>query len=189
MTGKVYFILASTFFMGMFAGAYLYVTAFAPSYDAGVSASENIDEDTLVIEGQMYGGCARRDLCASFRLIDGRKYHYLPYPTAEVQTGTLPSALAFEVREITQEDVLLENAQRIQSGSCNSYVDGADFSYTVSKDSEEYELDTCTTAFAYDDASQTIWSDVWLAMENPGAVEEAGALLDFNLLRFIIGRF
>lgn len=173
MTSRTYFILASTFFMGMLSGAYLYVTVFAPAYDqTGVEVS--YDDDAFVIEAQMYGGCVRSGLCASFQLIDGRRYEYLSHTQAEKENGTLPARLGRELRDAFSVAVLQENAQSISPQSCSSYVDGVDYVYRIMREKERYELDTCSTALAYNETLQELLLEAWYVMENP----EAAASVD-----------
>jgi hypothetical protein len=143
------------------------VFAFAPSYDGGISSNEDIDEDALVIEGKMYGACEVDGVCASFRLVNGKSYNYLSSVRADVETGRLSSSIRVLLnRELTLE-VLEENAQRVVLKSCASEEGGIDYNYVVTREGETYELDTCSTTFAYNEDLQERFFDVWFALENP----------------------
>lgn len=175
MTGRMYFLFGSTFLIGMLSGAYLYVTAFAPDYEAGISTGEDIDEEVLVIEGEMYGGCSEMNACATFRLVDGKNFDFISSGDAEIAKGKLSSSRRAALLETLDFDVLEENSRTIQNNSCEAYVDGIDYSYTVWLEGETYELDTCSTALAYNQTLQEALLDIWYVMENPDGDESDGA--------------
>lgn len=187
MTGREYFILGSTFFMGMFAGAYLYVSVFAPSYDAGIQTGENITAETFVIDGEMYGGCSRLDACGSFRLINGREYSFIPQSGAAIEKGKIPSKLRAALLEALDLQTLELDARPVSLDSCSAYIDGNDYTYEVSKDEETYVLDTCQSAFAYNTEVQELFLEIWYVMENPSTVENEQ--FEFNPLDIFWERF
>jgi hypothetical protein len=166
MTGKDMVITISTFLMGMFAGAYFYVSVFAPSYE-GVIASDIEDADAFIIEGAMYGSCEEDDTCASFQLVEGREYRYMPYADAEVQTGKLSTGFRPALKSAFTEEMLSHLSRRGAEVACGSTQGGVDFSYSVSRGGNTYELDTCSTLLASDDASEKLLLDVWQAFEDP----------------------
>ena len=173
MTGRMYFLFGSTLLIGMLSGAYLYVTAFAPDYAAGISTGEDIDEEVLVIEGEMYGGCSEMDSCATFRLVDGKNYDFISSSDAEIAKGKLSSSRRTTLLQILDHDVLEKNSQMFENNSCDAYVDGIDYTYTVWLDGKTYELDTCTTALANNTTLQEVLLDIWYAMENPDEGESS----------------
>jgi hypothetical protein len=167
MTGRMYFLFGSTFLIGMLSGAYLYVTAFAPDYAAGINTGEDISEEVLVIEGEMYGGCSEMDACATFRLVDGKNYDFISSGDAEIKKGKLSSSRRTSLLEILDHELLELNSQPVQNDSCDAYVDGIDYSYTVWLEGETYDLDTCSTALANNQTLQEVFLDIWYVMENP----------------------
>jgi hypothetical protein len=175
--------------MGMCAGAYLYVTAFAPTYENGIDISENIAQDALVIEGEMYGGCSEMGACASFRLIDAKSYKYLAHSEAELRSGRLPSIVRDQLLDALSPATLMSNAQNVSSGVCSSEVDGIDYRYTISVDGEVYELDTCTTALTFNEELQSIFMNVWFALENPDAVPQDEFDMDLGFDKIFWDRF
>ncbi len=187
MTGRLYFILGSTFFMGMFAGVYLYITAFAPTHQEHV-ADDAIDANALVVEGQMYGGCDRMDTCASFRLVDGRRYDYLQTFDAEVKKGVLQGSVRETLEGVFDDAVLAHYAHEVESASCMSYVDGVDYTYTITKDGAQYEWDTCYTELSRDEGLQDVLRNVWYAMENPDEHAEI-ELFEKNIFDIFWDRF
>lgn len=153
--------------MGMFAGGYLYLTVFAPTYESDIGTTEAIDANAIVINAQMYGGCDRTGSCASFRLIDDRSYTYLSYPESDVVKGKLPSDISEAIFDVVGTNTFFNDTQSISPEFCDSYVDGVDYTYTVSLADEVYVLDSCTTAFSNNTAFQDAFLDVWKFMENP----------------------
>ncbi len=167
MTGKLYFALGSTFLMGMFTGAYLYVSVFAPNYESDIASSEALDNDTIAIEGQMYGGCLRSGKCASFKLLENGTYSYLVSPDTEVQKGHLPKDATDAIFDVVGTNAFFNDTDEVSQDLCSSYVDGTDFKYEVTLDEDAYTLDTCTTAFAYDEDLQSAFLEAWDFMANP----------------------
>lgn len=186
MSGRDYFILGSTFFMGMLVGAFLYITVYAPEYDSGVSA-DPVDPDAVVIEGQMYGGCMETDSCASFKLVDDRTYSYLEYPGAEIESGKVPSDLASLVFDAIGTEDFFTSTLEVSNDSCQSYVDGTDFTYEVFLGDETYTLDTCRTALANDAQLQELFLEVWKFMEDP--VNTYPTIIEDGPLKLFIDRF
>lgn len=182
MTGKIQFLFASSFFMGMFAGAYFYVTFFAPQY--GDTGSNVVAQDTLVIEGAMYGGCQMAGVCASFQLIDGREYTYNNGVDRELPEGRLPSSIVAVLKKALYEEALTAASEPIINRDCDAYIDGSDYHYTINKGGVRYELDTCTTMLAYDSELQDVFFELWYAMENPDAIEDEPFKLDLGQILY-----
>lgn len=187
MTGRMYFLFGSTFFIGMLCGMYLFVTAFAPVYESGIDTGENISKDTLVIAGEMYGGCSETNSCASFRLINGREYNYLSSAQAERLNGNLSPKRRAEILGVLSADILSDASRRLQSDSCSVDYGGVDYAYTVWLDGETYDLDTCSTALAYDVVLQETLLDIWFAMENNE--NESQPLFEGNITDLLWNRF
>jgi len=185
MTGKVYFILGSTFFMGVFTGAYLYVSVFAPEYSS--DTVDNLDISSFVIEGQMYGGCQEINACASFQLVDARTYSYLASPDVEIVKGKLPADLGRAIKKAFSVDMLESAGRSISSFPCAAYVDGVDYEYRVMYKEVEYELNTCSTFFAYEDTTQELLVEVWKYMDDPKS--RSVKLFEKSISEILIERF
>jgi len=187
MTGKIQMLFFSSFLMGMFAGAYFYVSFFAPlvenpDLDLLVDAKED-----LIVEGIMYGGCERMNSCANFQLINGRDYHYTVSTDAEVQTGRLSRSFAQGIQASLSDGALYAASEQVGAYSCSSHVDGVDYHYSILKEGERYEIDTCTTALAYNDALQDLFLDIWYTLENPDTIESEQ--IEFNPIDLLWDRF
>lgn len=153
--------------MGAFAGVFFYVTVFAPSFVDDSNTVDTYTEDSVVIEGEMNGGCLRGNSCGSFKLREDRSYSYLPSPDSTVTQGKLPSELSSAVfKRIGTEEFFIAE-EPITPQNCNAYFDGIDYTYTVALDNEIYTLDTCDTALAQNTELQELFEEVWGFMENP----------------------
>jgi hypothetical protein len=162
MNARVYFILGFTFITGMFAGAYMYVTSFAPDYQQ--SDVEVLSEIDFKLQGQMTGGCQMIGVCPSFVLNENRTYEYVPQYQLqaggpETVEGKLDTesfkALVEKVRGANMEILTTKN-----SLNCDSYVDGIDYNYRLTHEGEVYELSTCGMNFknsGLDGAFSPLW--------------------------------
>lgn len=187
MTGKIYFILGSSLVMGILSGMFLYVTVFIPELAPNTDESEIIGEDTVVIEGKMYGGCQEMDACSSFKLQDNRKYQYQSTPRAEVTDGKIPVDMRTAVfQKLTLEKLALL-AQDTTSHECAGYVDGLDYMYDVTKNGKTYVLDTCSTKLAKDAILQESLIAVWEFMANPTTTYPV--LIEEGPIQMIFDRF
>ena len=153
--------------MGIFAGAFVFVTMYAPEHATDSTTDSTNNPNVTVIEGKMYGGCERSGNCATFKLVDDRTYTYLASPNAKVQKGSLPSDLTEKVFTIIGTEPFFSATKEIDPSSCTSYGDGIDYTYDVTFKGNPYTLDTCTTALARDEKLQTTLSPVWDFMEHP----------------------
>jgi len=179
MNARVYFILGFTFITGMFAGAYLYVTSFAPDYQQ--SDVEEISEIDFKLQGQMSGGCQMSGVCPSFVLSQNRTYEYVPHyrlqeGEPDMVTGKIDTesfkALVEKVRGANMEILTKEN-----SLNCDSYVDGIDYNYRLTHEGEVYELSTCGMNFKnseLDKAFSPLWEQLATSSASSAGSFEGG---------------
>ena len=166
MNARIYFILGLTFITGMFAGAYLYVTSFAPDYQK--SDIEELSEIEFKLQGQMTGGCLRGGgVCPSFVLNHNRMYEYIPqYRLQEGEPGKVVGKMNSETFKIILkqvQDTDIEALQKTNARSCQSYLDGIDYNYHLTYAGEIYEFNTCGTNFAnstLDNAFRPLWEQL-----------------------------
>lgn len=173
MTGSDWFLLISTFVVGLVSGAYLYTTAFKPIYqpENSISRSERIAEDFSIV-GKAYGGLHPAGYTQPLVRITGDgSYSYFPpgigVSSEDPQKGVLPSSLfgvLFE--EIDQSDLEVLSHSSVKE-ECRIFYDGVDYVYRIVLDGTEYELDTCNTALTYDHPIATIMDDVWSYVADP----------------------
>lgn len=150
MTRQQIFLLISTFVVGMVAGAYMYITGFAPNYDNNIPQDESNRGGALSIRGEQFGGCEMVGVCASFELTANRKYryireHHLDEETPVAMTGTVSRATFTELEEVLNNTDLME--LKVPGNNCNAAVDGIDYRYDIVVDGVSYELNSCGTEF------------------------------------------
>jgi hypothetical protein len=167
MTGKMYAQFISTFLMGMLSGAFLYVTVFAPAYKSDLGTSEADVNDGVVIEGMMHGVCTELNSCATFRLLENRRFDYLPYPDTEVEQGRLPSDITQTLFDALDTQTLENASLAYEYEACASDEGGLDFTYLIDTQDGSYTLDTCTTGLSENTELQQLFIDAWDFMQNP----------------------
>jgi hypothetical protein len=155
-----------TFMVGVVAGGYLYLVGLAPTVATlGVPSQERVE--SLVIESEVYGGC--RDACPSFQVLGDGSYRYLysvAYDEPQViQSGSLSSALRRELQRSITLEALRAQSQSITPSVCSSYSDGIDVRYTITKNGEEFILDTCGTRVNTDSAMWQSVRKIWDFLE------------------------
>jgi hypothetical protein len=157
-----------TFTVGLIMGGYLYFTQFLPNFSpAAISETISLDmftRDTLVIEGEKYGGF-RVSTPPSFQINADGSFRFIPAAprdsVAPVRTGMLPNELS-RALERSMSQTALETASRERPReACESFVDGIDFRYQVERGDETYTLDTCGTAFSTSGDIGQALASVW----------------------------
>lgn len=141
-----------TFVVGMIVGAYLFVYGFNPQYELVTNWTDDVG--TFAIAGEAYGGCSRGSICASFQVTEAGAYRaFAAVPVGKERipvSGTLSSALYRDLRNAFTSESLLLLEEPVVSERCASATDGIDYRVRVSLGSEQFVLDTCTTALAND---------------------------------------
>jgi hypothetical protein len=167
MDRKTLTLFISTLVVGMFTGAYFYVTVFAPAYKNSDVATTAGDPNAVTIEGQMNGACVDANTCASFKLSDNGSFDYLAYPGAKVRKGTLADASTRKLFSSIGTLEFFDDAKPIAVNACASHPNTVTYAYTVTLGGKIYILDTCATAFASDTQLQMQFAKVWPALQNP----------------------
>lgn len=184
LDAQMYFVLGSTFAVGVIAGMFFYVTVYVPMY----GGSDVPEEFSMLVEGRMYGGCERTGSCASFQFTDDGSYQYFPSEGARKESGELPTSVVNSVRDeltpIAVEDASAPTAIR----DCRSYVDGIDYAYTITVESQQFALDTCKTQLAHENPLQQEFLAVWQYMENPSSTRQYPVIIEEGVSGFIIDR-
>lgn len=156
-------LLLLTFLSGMFIGGALYITVFAPQYEADEVAGKS----QFSIVGEVYGGCVRTpNGCPSFRLTDDRSFQYLI--GGEKQEGSLPSTITKPIFADLTDYRLQTYAAPIEREDCRSYVDGVDYRYEITIGDTRYVIDTCKTSFPNDSELQQHLLKAWQSMSGGG---------------------
>ena len=157
-------IMIVTFIVAICAGFYLYLTAFAPQFEELTGQTEEVYED-FVLEGSQYGGDRMGGTAPSFQVLQNGSYRYLPYTSegqvAQAKEGSIPRTLFNEVKNTLTIQSLETAATIVTRGDCMSYVDGIDYTYSVTVDGENYTLDTCTTNLRTDGTIAVTLDKLW----------------------------
>lgn len=155
-----------TLAVGLFAGAYFYLTGFA-GVVADMSVPERIAISEFTIVGDVYGGCM--DACPSFQVVNNGSYRYFYTPEAGAEQilrqGTLPLDLQRQLKLILTKGTLAVEARQIEPSFCNSYVDGIDILYEVTLNSEKFILDSCGTSVIPEGSLWNTLSSIWSYFE------------------------
>ena len=156
-------LIIVTFFMGIVAGWYLYVTAFAPHFSDYIGQTEAVYED-LVVVGEQYGGI-RLGTAPSFQVLKNGSFNYLAYAaegeSARHLDGTLPPALWKTIKADMTRSKLESLAKPTADIECVSAADGIDYTYEVTLNSVVYTLDTCTTNLGHAAATTQTLDKLW----------------------------
>ncbi len=183
MRGTDLVLVVLTFFTGVFFGAYLYITVYAPEYresDAPVA----VEDTAFSLMGQQYGGCDRLlQVCDSFTLEEDRSYTfaagYVPSePAPKDVTGRLDRE-TFDalIAAVTETNLALLEDER-EEAACASAADANDYRYRLIYEGEEFFFDTCSTRFTTSGLA-TVFARVWPEVTEARTVlDEAG---DVNL--------
>lgn len=161
-------LIGFTALVGLFCGAYVYVTVFAPAY---VESKPDLQlNESLTLIGEMYGGCSRIG-CPTFRLTGDRKFQYLPGSTTAGGSteGRYPRVEYAKIFDILKAANLNQLAQTRSLSDCSSFSDGIDFRYSITLEGSTFELDTCTTALSENKALQQALERVFVVVEDPEA--------------------
>lgn len=167
MEVRDWFILIFTFVVGLFAGMYLYVTAYYPIY-GGVDDRTVIEAGEFSIIGVTYGGFTTPGYVhPSFRLEDSGAYDYFPggETVGEKEEGAVPHELMVLVERAVAGSDLARLATPVSGKNCMSYADGIEHEYNIETAEGSYDLDTCTTVFSNGTALGQALLEVWRYLE------------------------
>ncbi len=143
MLKHVYLILIATFIFGFLCGVILF-----HYNNTGEEGGGKLKNDTydVTITARAYGGCERGARCASYRIVGGGAYSFIP------QTGGDNSVKYEGALNEKQQDVLfsalaetdLATAHSISfDGTCPADHDGIAYRYDIVRGGEEYSFDSC----------------------------------------------
>lgn len=143
---QFYFIILSTFVIGMCAGAYIYIAS--RDEDPLFDFSDN-ETQSFEIIAHTYGGCMSTGECASYRIDEAGAYTYL-VPSRDGEpfrsTGTFTREDLLKLKQLVRDTDLegLQNSEFI--GDCPILYDALGFTYALQTDEENYVFDSCEQA-------------------------------------------
>ena len=162
-----WFILISTFLVGVMSGMYFYTTSYAPRYDERDLFSE-LDEMILVefdMIALQYGSGFSNDIEPPVFEIDSQgNYRYTPAGVEQIeQDGRLPDVLLRELQGAIAEANLKEYSEDDPRSDCDS----VDYEYNIIREGTEYTLDTCNTNFSHSTGLGNVLQKIWQYMDLP----------------------
>lgn len=166
-----WFILISTFLVGIMSGVYLYATSFAPTYeerDVFDEAAE-VPHTPFDVIALQYGGMVPEDYeNAFFEVDDSGSYAFTPGGVGVMeQESVLPEVLKRELHDEIATADLKKLSEPIERSDCASFSDGIDYEYNIVRKGEEYTLDTCYTDFSHDSELGRTLEKMWQYMNAP----------------------
>ena len=145
MTKHVYVILLSTFVFGFVTGAILFL--FNNTGNGGDGEAVPLEEEAAIsVMAYRYGGCARGDGCASYRISDDGTYEYIVRSRSDGETrladtlSTGEKTALFKTLKSTNLEALLGTTF---TGACPVEYDGTGYRYNITYYDKQYAFDTC----------------------------------------------
>jgi hypothetical protein len=159
--------ILGTFFVGVLVGGYLYLYGFSTQF---APLGQLTEVETFTVLAESYGGCNWGGFCATFQLNTDGTFRAFPAAFEREERvrreGEVASGVMRELRDVFTAEYLFSLAEPIESVDCASFVEGIDYRYRIIRGDEQYTLDTCDTALAYDasarDQLRNLFSDVGL---------------------------
>jgi hypothetical protein len=154
-----------TFFMGVFAGGYLYLTGFATTFEPP-EASEADIYTQFVITAESYGGCENDDTCLSFQVLENGSFRaiYDGIGDGTPKDGRIPSSLRGDLYDTLTAGVLVPASKTVTKNKCQ--YEGTNYLFEITRDEVVYVIDTCTSAISYDSDEWKVLAKLWNYMGN-----------------------
>jgi len=138
--------------VGVAAGAYSYLTGFAPVYrELDLSFGTEYS-----IIGERYGGGEN----AAFRLEADGSYR-ATVDDGPVQSGVIDESLRRTLRTTLSDVNLARISEEIDPAQCVSELGGTDVRYEIIQEDETFVLDSCTTRFARQSDLGVLLDIIW----------------------------
>lgn len=149
-----------TFFVGMFAGGYLYLTGFATTFEPPEASEANIYTQ-FVITAESYGDCVNDKTCLSFQVLENGTFRAVHDGLGDQKTeeGRIALSLRSDLKTALTPATLAEIAR--ETGRVNCRYEGTNYRFTITRDEVEYTVDTCTSAIDYEDESWLVLAKLW----------------------------
>ena len=153
--------LVVTFSVGFVAGVYFYFAGF--SFEFGSAIPEKDFYEDFMIEGQAYGSCEMQG-CLSFQLLSDGTYRMVS-PMSGVGAVTKNGVIRFDLRSELMKNLedrtLTKQAKSNGVENCASDEGGTDYNFIITKNGEEYQLDTCSTNVDYESQAWQSLAKLW----------------------------
>ncbi len=182
MKGSDLVLIGLTFLTGVFAGAYLYITVFAPAYGQKPEVVA-VDETDFLLSGETYGSCETTDSCASFVLNENRHYEFTALTPGSEEADEVAGSVTADVFTELEETIATTELSAIDRSRtrCVGDSETAAYRYRLIYEREEYFFDTCTDVFRSSALARS-FENLW-----PLVATSSGST--FNLFDDGIGHF
>lgn len=170
MTKSDWLLFILTFLVGASMGAFLYVTSFKPVYQPEGLSRDEVAASNFSVTGRSYGGMRAGYVHPTFRITGDGAYEYVPGGVGidagmEPVAGMLPREVFRDVERAIAEADLPRLTKPAAKEYCNIYTDGVDYTYRITIEKAQYEVDTCATALTYDHDLAQALQNVWAYLE------------------------
>lgn len=154
-----------TFAVGLFAGAYLYLTGFATTFEPPQAGESNVYTE-FVITAEAYGACDDEHACLAFQVLENGAYRAIL--KADTQTYTkearIPYAIQRELQSLLTPAALVDLSKPQPAPVC-AYT-GTNYRFKITRNEVEYVIDTCASAIVYESASWRALAKLWNYMSS-----------------------
>lgn len=165
--------MLSTLLMGIVTGSYIY---FITHTERGpVEVPQQTNDGEFSITADLYGGCMRGGMCASYRLMsDGRYTYEGPDDEGGMQkqvSGMIPAQNMEELHILMKGADLQEVTESTFEGTCPITYDGVAVEYEIVSEGNEYFVDTCVHDVADEQLFQEL-EDLFVQFERVHSEDE-----------------
>lgn len=139
---QFYFLIGSTFVIGFFAGVFIF---FSSRGEVEVTTGTDFSGD-FAITADAYGGCQMLGACPSYRIEGSGDYMYIQTSRESGVERFEDELTRDEVRELESliaEEDLAALEDTVFTGTCPSAFDGLGYTFVITTEDAEYEIDTC----------------------------------------------
>lgn len=154
-----------TFVLGVGAGFYFYLTGYNFEF-SDVPNEDNYAD--FSIEGEAYGGC-RANGCMSFQVLADGSYRVLLTRSEVgeiVKEGIISKSLKNELIKSLSTKTLTQQSQKRPLAKCASDEGGVDYNFRITRDGQDYVLDTCKNTIVYNSDGWGSLSKLWKYFED-----------------------
>lgn len=150
-----------TFLFGLFAGAYLYLTGFAPTFELPEATTDNVYKE-FVITAESFGECKSEGNCSSFQVLENGSYRLInesPAGKPVVKEGSIPGSLKSELESNLNTVTLARLSKERIEEDCR--YEGTNYNFRVSLSEVNYTVNTCDSAVDYESVEWLTLAKLW----------------------------
>jgi len=157
-------IILLTFITGVASGSFVYINGLR-DYDIDPIEPSLISDFEIIVT--KYGGCARGFGCSSYRILSDGSYVVVSGRGATTG-GDITTDQLKSLKQTLFEADLESQAVIIEPDFCESWVDGIDTTYSITRDETTFELDTCGTTVDVDSDLLELLDWLWVQFRDEG---------------------